>query len=67
MGCPTNEPDINFSVLCTSEIDENMRNPLMLCGPHGHKIHASMYFMSICPLAHHMMLGTKEFDPCILP
>ena len=52
MSCPTNEPYADFFVICTPKIDENMSNPLMFCGPHRHKIHASMYFMSICPLAH---------------
>ncbi len=61
MSCPTNEPDIDFSVLRTPKIDENIRNPLMFlqkmatcscfAGPIDIKIHASMYFMSICPLA----------------
>ncbi len=62
MSCPTNEPDVDFSVLRTLKIDENIRNPLIFlrkmatcscfAGPIDIKIHASMYFMSICPLAH---------------
>ncbi len=62
MSCPTNEPYVDFSVLHTLKIDENIRNPLIFlrkmaacecfAGPIDRKIHASMYFMSICPLAH---------------
>ena len=29
MSCPTNEPNVDFSVLCTPKIDENIRNPLI--------------------------------------
>ena len=29
MSCPTNEPDVDFSVLRTLKIDENIRNPLI--------------------------------------
>ena len=28
MSCPTNEPGVDFSVLCTPKIDEAIRNPL---------------------------------------
>ncbi len=76
MSCPTNEPYVDFSVLRTLKIDENIRNPLMFlrkmatcscfAGPIDIKIHASMYFMSICPLAQYMMLGSKAFDPMML-
>ena len=62
MSYPTNEPDVDFFVLCTLKIDANIRNSLIflrkmatfscLAGPIDIKIHASMYFMSICPLAH---------------
>ena len=62
MSYPTNEPNVDFSVLCTPKIDENIHNPLIFlrkmaacscfAGPIDIKIHASMYFMSICPLAH---------------
>ena len=61
MSYPTNEPHVDFFVLCTLKIDSNIRNPLIfpgkmatfscLAGPIDIKIHASMYFMSICPLA----------------
>ena len=64
MSYPTNEPAIDFFVLCTPKIDENIRNLHIflrkmatcscLAGPIDIKIHASMYFMSICPLAHFM-------------
>ena len=70
MSCPTNEPYVDFSVLRTLKIDENIRNPLMFlrkmatcscfAGPIDIKIHASMYFMSICPLAH----IKKESEDC---
>ena len=30
MSCPTNEPFVDFSVLRTSKIDENIRNPLII-------------------------------------
>ncbi len=30
MSCPTNEPFVDFSVLRTLKIDENIRNPLIL-------------------------------------
>ena len=62
MSYPTNEPDVDFFVLCTLKIDANIRNSLIflrkmatfscLAGPIDRKIHASMYFISICPLAH---------------
>ena len=62
MSYTTNEPNVDFSVLCTPKIDENIHNPLIFlrkmaacscfAGPIDIKIHASMYFMSICPLAH---------------
>ena len=62
MSYQTNEPDVDFSVLSTPQIDKNIRNPFIflrkmticLCftGPIEIKTHASMYFMSICPLAH---------------
>ena len=29
MSCPTNEPNVDFSVLCTPKIGENIRNPLI--------------------------------------
>ena len=61
MSCPTNEPDVDFFVLRTPEIDENIRNPriflrkMATCScfavPIDIRIHASMYFLSICPLA----------------
>ena len=62
MSCLTNEPAVDFSALRALKIDENIRNPLIFlrkmaacscfAGPIDIKIHASMYFMSICPLAH---------------
>ena len=70
MSCPTNEPDVDFFVLRTPEIDENIRNPRIFlrkmatcscfAGPIDIKIHASMYFMSICPLAHTNDVGVKS-------
>ena len=30
MSYPINEPNVDFSVLCTPKIDENIRNPLIL-------------------------------------
>ena len=69
MSCPTNEPDVDFFVLRTPKIDENIRNPRIflrkmaacscLAGPIDIRIHASMYFMSICPLTHIIMAGAK--------
>ncbi len=54
MSCPTNEPYVDFSVLRTLKIDENIRNPLIFlrkmatcscfAGSIDIKIHASMYF-----------------------
>ena len=54
MSYPTNEPSVDFSVLCTLKIDENIRNSLIFlrkmaacscfAGPIDMKIHASMYF-----------------------
>ena len=53
MSCPTNEPDVDFFVLRTPKIDENIRNPhiflrkMATCscfaGPIDIRIHASMY------------------------
>ncbi len=69
MSCPANEPLMNFYALRAPEIHENIRNPLIflrkmatfscLAGPIDIKIYASIYFMSICPLAHNI--------PCIPP
>ena len=66
MSCTTNEPDVDFFVLRTPKIDENIRNPRIFlrkmatcscfAGPIDIRIHASMYFMSICPLAHNKLL-----------
>ena len=62
MSCSTNEADVDFFVLRTLKIDENIRNPRIFlrkmatcscfAGPIDIRIHASMYFMSICPLTH---------------
>ncbi len=53
MSCPTNEPDVDFFVLRTPKIDENIRNPRIFlrkmatcscfAGPINIGIHASMY------------------------
>ena len=74
LSCPTNEPGVDFFVLRTPKIDENIRNPRIFlrkmatcscfAGPIDIKIHASMYFMSICPLAHilHLFYIVKITD-----
>ena len=54
MSYPTNEPNVDFSVLCTPKIYENIRNSLIFlrkmapcscfAGPIDMKIHASTDF-----------------------
>ena len=56
MSCPTNEPNVDFSVLCTTKIGENIRNPLIFlrkiaacscfAGPKVMLFHASMNSMT---------------------
>ena len=76
MSYPTNEPDVDFFVLRTPKIDENIRNPriflrkMATCScfaePIDIKIRASMHFMSICPLAQHIIIlfSNKIYIDC---
>ena len=71
MSCPTNESDVDFFVLRTLKIDENIRNPRIFlrkmatcscfAGPIDIRIHASMYCMSICPLTHIIAIDKSHY------
>ena len=71
MSCPTNESDVDFFVLRTPKIDENIRNPRnflrkmgtcsCFAGPIDIRIHASMYCMSICPLTHIIAIDKSHY------
>ena len=70
MSCPTNEPDVDFFVLRTPKIDENIRNPRIflrkmatcscLAGPIDIRIHASMYSYVHLSLGSYNDVGVKR-------
>ena len=70
MSCPTNEPDVDFSVLRTPKIGKNIHNSLIflrkmatcLCfsGPIDIKIYASMYFYVHLSLGSYFIISYRK-------